>query len=119
MTVYVDDMHTTAMGRFGRMKMSHMIADSREELLKMAAAIGVNARWLQHPGESGEHFDIALSRRSAAVEQGAVEITMRQCSAMCARRRVTGQLGTPEDAERWRLDHWHVTRDRLQSEGGA
>lgn len=119
MTVYVDDMHRWPMGRFGRMKMSHMIADTRAELLAMAEAIGVSARWIQHPGEHGEHFDIALSRRALAIERGAIEITTRQCSAMCARRRITGQLGAPSDAERWRLEHWQDTRGPLQREGGA
>jgi hypothetical protein len=30
MTVYVDDMCDSPIGRFGRMKMSHMIADSTD-----------------------------------------------------------------------------------------
>lgn len=31
MTVYIDDMHRYPMGQFGRMKMSHMIADNAVE----------------------------------------------------------------------------------------
>ena len=50
MTVYVDDMYASPMGRFGRMKMSHMIADSTDELLEMADAIGVARRWIQQSG---------------------------------------------------------------------
>jgi len=42
MSVYVDDMYQTTLGKFGRMKMSHMVADSTEDLLEMADKIGVN-----------------------------------------------------------------------------
>ena len=86
MTVYVDDMYQMEFGRYGLMKMSHMIADTSAELLAMARMIGVAARWLQHAGEPGEHFDIAKSKRELAIAAGAVPITIRQCSAMCARR---------------------------------
>jgi len=73
MPVYVDDMWRYPMGRFGRMKMSHMVADSREELLAMADRIGLARRWLQHAGEgrSREHFDVSLSLRARAVGAGA------------------------------------------------
>lgn len=105
MTVYVDDMYLYPIGQFGRMKMSHMIADTREELVGMARQIGVDPKWIQKPGQSGEHFDIAQTKRDIAIRSGAVPISMRQCSAMCVRRRATGELGTPEDAERWRNEH--------------
>lgn len=101
MTVYVDDMHLTELGRFGRMKMCHMIADSDEELHAMADRIGVARRWFQKPGTSGRHYDIAMSKRALAVKAGAVEISLRQASAMCARRRVEGEMGAPEEAEAW------------------
>lgn len=41
MTVYVDDMHLTDMGRLGRMKMCHMLVDSTNELVDMACARGI------------------------------------------------------------------------------
>lgn len=72
MTVYVDDQRN----RLGRMKMCHMAADSREELLAMADRIGVDRKWLQHPGEWQEHFDISLSKRELAVKAGAKEVTV-------------------------------------------
>lgn len=86
MTVYVDDMYQYPIGQFGRMKMSHMTADSTDELLEMADRIGVQRRWLQHAGTWKEHFDISLSKRSLAVELGAVEITMRESSVNARRR---------------------------------
>ncbi len=101
MTVYVDNMHESKLGQLGRMKMSHMIADTTEELLAMADKIGVQRKWLQYRGTSKEHFDIAKSKRALAVAAGAVEIDVLQTSAMCRRRRMTGQLGQPDDALEW------------------
>jgi len=101
MTVYVDDMYLYPMGALGRMKMSHMVADTTEELVAMAALIGVQPKWIQRAGTAREHFDIAQSKREIALANGAVAITLRQCSAMCARRRVEGALGSPEDAQAW------------------
>lgn len=98
MAVYVDDMRAA----FGRMVMCHMIADTDEELFAMADRIGVDRRWWQRPPKaSSSHFDIALSKRALAVQCGALEITWREASAMCARRRQTGHLGSPGDAVAW------------------
>jgi hypothetical protein len=83
MSVYVDDMKAP----FGRMKMCHMIADSTEELLTMADRIGVARKWLQHPGTTHEHFDIALSKRAQAVAQGAIEINRRELAEKLKARR--------------------------------
>lgn len=111
MTVYVDDMHATSMGRYGRMKMSHMIADSDEELHAMASRIGVSRRWWQSPEKTGgSHYDIALSKRGLAVKAGAVEVTLRQLAAMNWRRKITGHLGTPEEAEQWR-NEWALSKN--------
>jgi hypothetical protein len=101
MTVYVDDMYRHEIGKLGRMKMSHLIADTTDELLAMVREIGVNPKWIQHPGTRDEHFDIAISKRAAAIAAGAIPITYRQCGAMNKRRRVTGALGSPEDAVEW------------------
>lgn len=98
MTVYVDDMRA----KFGRMVMCHMIADSDEELHAMAATIGVARRWWQSPEKtSGSHYDIALSKKALAMINGAVEITWRQTAMMNRRRKMTGSLGKPEEAETW------------------
>ena len=79
MSVYVDDMYRYPIGEYGRMKMSHMVADSKTELLAMADRIGVARKWIQRPySPMGCHFDIALSKRRVAVDNGAVEITMQE-----------------------------------------
>lgn len=87
MTVYVDDMHTTPMGQFGRMKMCHMLADTTAELLAMADRIGVQRKWLQLAGTPKEHFDIAMSKRALAVAAGAVEITMSDTGCIVRAKR--------------------------------
>lgn len=79
MTVYVDDMHKTPMGRYGRMKMCHMIADTEEELHQMADKLGINRKWYQGPPKTiNPHYDICSSKRAKAVQLGAKEITMRE-----------------------------------------
>jgi hypothetical protein len=83
MTVYVDDMQAP----FGRMKMCHMIADSRDELLAMADRIGVARKWLQKAGTWQEHFDIALSKRALAVAAGAVEVSRMDLGRILRSRR--------------------------------
>lgn len=102
MTVYVDDMYTSKMGEFKRgphvYKMSHMIADTDEELHEMADKIGVQRKWFQKPGTPTRHYDITMTMRAKAVSAGAVEITMKQAAMMCRNRRLNGVLGEP-DAE--------------------
>lgn len=106
MAVYVDDMRAN----FGRMVMCHMIADTDDELHAMAVKIGVARRWWQSPEKtSGSHYDIALSMRAKAVAAGAIEITWRQAGSMNWRRRITGTLGSPDDAEQWRKE-WSLQR---------
>jgi hypothetical protein len=77
MPVYIDNFYETGAGNFGRMKMSHMIADTTEELLAMAKRIGVQKKWIQHPGTPNEHFDVCMSHRARAVCFGAIEINFR------------------------------------------
>lgn len=111
--VYVDNMEA----QFGRMKMCHMIADSTDELLSMADSIGVQRKWIQYPHTAKEHFDIAKSKRRLAIFHGAVNIDMRQLAAMELRRMVTGNLGSPDDAEDW-LDEYYKSKMNLDESKG-
>lgn len=95
MTVYVDDMYRYPMGEFGRMKMSHMIADTEEELHAMAAAIGIARRWFQT--KSHPHYDISMGRRDMAIARGAVPVPLRLMGTMVATRRRTGVLPSPDE----------------------
>ena len=100
MAVYVDDMYQYELGKYGRMKMSHMLADTDEELHEMAQKIGVARKWWQNKA-SGSHYDIAMSKREKALELGAIAITLKQAAAMNARRKALGYLGDPETAVGW------------------
>ena len=105
--VYVDDQSAP----FGRMKLCHMIADTDEELHAMAQRLGLTRRWWQFPeNTSGSHYDIALSKRSLAIQMGAMPITVRQCAAMNWRRKVEGFIGEPEGALVWLQQHFAKRR---------
>jgi uncharacterized protein DUF4031 len=72
-------------GQFGRMKMSHMVADSLDELHAMADKIGVARKWFQNSATmnvSHDHYDISLSKRRLAVANGAIEIDVRELGRM-------------------------------------
>ena len=86
MTVYVDDMYAA----YGRMRMCHMIADSRAELDAMADQIGVARRWIQEAGSRREHYDVSMAARQRAVALGAIEITQRQLGRLLLARRAAG-----------------------------
>ncbi len=108
MTVYVDDM----LAKYARMIMSHMIADSDQELHAMADTIGVSRKWWQTPVQSNtSHYDIAQSKKELALKNGAVQITQRQAAAMSYRRKVEGDLGKPEDAEQWLKHHFRSRKE--------
>lgn len=83
MTVYVDNVRH----RYGRMVMCHMWADSLDELLAMADTIGVQRKWLQQPPKaSWVHFDICITKKSAAIAVGAVLMDMFACAEFEAKR---------------------------------
>lgn len=64
------------------MKMCHMFADTRAELDAMADAIGVARKWIQNPGKGRrEHYDVCLSKRELAIENGAIPVGPRQVVA--------------------------------------
>ena len=71
--LYVDDYRAT----YGRFRMSHMMADTTEELLVAADALGLKREWLQKTGTEYEHFDVSDSKRSAAVRLGAVQLASK------------------------------------------
>lgn len=90
--VYVDNFYETGAGNFGRMKMSHMFADTTEELLAMVDKIGVQRQWIQHAGTANEHFDIAKSKRELAIQAGATPVNFREYANMINNRIKTGSL---------------------------
>lgn len=81
MSVYVDN----GSYEFGigarKMILSHMIADTQDELIDMAEQIGVDTKWIQKPGTKYEHFDIAQTKRKLAITLGAIRITSKELAA--------------------------------------
>ena len=75
MAVYVDDAKTP----YGRMLMSHMIADTDAELAAAATRLGLPTLWLQ-PSIDGRaaHFYVCQSKRGLAIELGAIPISQRE-----------------------------------------
>lgn len=81
MAVYVDE----ARNRFGRMVMCHMLADTVAELHTMAERIGMKREWFQPL--SSPHYDLSLTRRAAAIKEGALVIDRRQVAALIHAKR--------------------------------
>jgi hypothetical protein len=77
MSVYVDNFYETGVTYRG-MKMCHMIADTRDELLEMVDKIGVQRKWIQDYDTPREHFDICFLKRAKAIKLGAIPINMRE-----------------------------------------
>lgn len=68
-----------------RMRMSHMIADTVEELHAMAATIGLRREWFQP--RSSPHYDISEMKRRLAIRCGAVPVDRRQLVTIIRRLR--------------------------------
>jgi hypothetical protein len=84
--VYVDNFYETGAGNYGRMKMSHMITDTTDELLAMADKIGVARKWIQKGGTPSEHFDVCMSARAKAIKFGAKAVNFRELSEILRKR---------------------------------
>ena len=102
LTVYIDDMYRSTIGRLGRMSMSHMMADTRNELLAMADRIGMRRAWLQHPdaGRDRAHFDVSLERRKRAIAFGAIPVTRRDLVRIIHRWRKDDRSTIPRHDQR-------------------
>lgn len=81
MAVYVDK----ATNAFRHMKMSHMLADSENELHQMAAAVGLRREWFQNHGTP--HYDLCQSKKQLALAAGAIEVGRREVVALIRKLR--------------------------------
>lgn len=78
MSVYVDPvMEHGGSKTFRWARSCHMYADTLEELHWMARQIGLRREWFQDK-ERLPHYDLVPSRRTMAVERGAIEHTKEQ-----------------------------------------
>lgn len=93
MTVYVDEMKAVFQPKHRQDRkyvMSHMIADTMDELHAMADKIGVARKWFQ-----GDHYDITQSKKTLAIQNGAILISTRELAKMAMYRRRGGKGPLP------------------------
>ena len=75
---------------YGSMKMSHMLADSTEELASACDALGLKREYIQYPGEPKEHVDVNMKKRRLAIQElGAKEVSGYDVVMMIRQRRST------------------------------
>ncbi|QIS16897.1 DUF4031 domain-containing protein [Nocardia arthritidis] len=100
MSVYVDQLidygETARKRRLPDTRWCHLTADTRQELHRFAARIGLRRTWFQDPVVSGKpwpakpgspharmwHYDLTPGKRAAAIRAGAIEITNTEMSAV-------------------------------------
>lgn len=63
--------------KYGRMIMSHMVADTLDELHKMANNIGIARKHFQNK-KGKPHYDICKQNKLKAIELGANEVNDRK-----------------------------------------
>jgi hypothetical protein len=78
MSVYIDDFRAAYHG----MLMSHMVADTREELDTMADKIDVARKWIQKEGTRWEHYDVCRTKRNLAIKAGAIEVSTKDIAKL-------------------------------------
>ena len=72
---------------YGRMKMSHLVSDTSEELYEAARQLGL-FRWIQHKGEPKEHLDVSDGkRREAIMVLGAKPVESRELIDLIQQKR--------------------------------
>lgn len=84
--VYVDKLFTQAsskasafaVGKRHGHKWCHLWADTVDELVKFALALGLKRAWLQNESGRMPHFDLVPSYRQRAIANGAVEIDLKE-----------------------------------------
>jgi len=77
MAVYVDPVQKSKRtDRWAYDTMSHLVADTLEELHAFAKRIGLRQEWFQEH-EKLPHYDITENMRALAVRRGAIEVDHR------------------------------------------
>jgi hypothetical protein len=86
MSVYVDDMRAAAAINGIRGTWCHLLADSSEELAVFARKLSLQPGWIQYPGTFREHYDVTEPMRRQAIENGAIQITLREAGRLLRKR---------------------------------
>ena len=83
MALYVDN----ARNRYGRMLLSHMMADTPEELEQARRALGIPTAAIHHPGSPDEHMDLSQAKRKEAIARLDARPVSSRCLVALRRRR--------------------------------
>lgn len=83
MTVYVD----SERNQYRNMIMSHMVADTVDELHAMAQRLALKRSWFQTSRNGMPHYDICQSKREQAIKLGAVVIGRRELVGLVRKHR--------------------------------
>jgi hypothetical protein len=75
--IFVDEMLMPATVGRVQGKWSHLFGDDIEELHRFAEQIGLQRSWFQKDKRL-PHYDVVESKRLAAINAGAVAVTLRQ-----------------------------------------
>ena len=85
--------------RYRGMRMSHLLADSTDELEDTERALGLPRGSIQYRGTYREHLDVSESKRAQAIAHlGAQEVSRREIGLkLIARRRATEDAQQGQD----------------------
>jgi hypothetical protein len=88
MSCYVDTVRSYPDAGLRHTEFCHLLADERDELHAMAAALGMPRRFFQdHPWRW--HYDLPEHLRAEAVRRGAIEVRMPFVAGLLRARRST------------------------------
>ena len=83
MTLYVDHARLP----FRLMLMSHLLADTSQELKQAEKLLGLPANSIQYAGTPKEHLDISERKRAIAVSMGAIEVSSKDLVRIIRKKR--------------------------------
>ena len=83
MSLYVDHARLP----YRRMLMSHLLADTSEELRKAEKLLGLPTNSVQYLGTPKEHLDVCESKRATAIKMGAIEVTSKELVLLIRKKR--------------------------------
>ena len=87
MTIYVDHARIPYRG----MIMSHLLADTSQELEETRRSLGLPNGCIQYLGTSKEHLDISETKRTLAIRMGARQISSKDLVNIIRARRQAEQ----------------------------
>ncbi len=78
--------------------MSHLLADSAEELHEFAGRLGLRREWFQAAGAI-PHYDVSQTKRRAALQLGATHVRIHDPSWLKVFRRIRDKQKQSENPE--------------------